>query len=226
MKLSNALAGAAVVALGMAGSASAGTVTDYNNPYVFGAGGDCSFSTTCAAANARGDDFAAQEFTLAAPTVVTGASFTELDLGTTPTAVNWGFALNDGAGGLPGTLLSAGLNTITSSASLGVDGPYNVTQLFFGVGPQLLGPGTYYFALQAISPVSSTFLGGGAAASGAAETMDGGVTWAANYEGYSSVAVSLYTYVPEPAAWALMLVGVGAVGGALRRRAARTTSIA
>ena len=226
MKLSNALAGAAVVALSMAGSAGAGTVTDYNNPYVFGMGGDCSFSTACAAANGRGDDFAAQEFTLTAPTVVTGASFTELDLGTTPTAVNWGFALNDGVGGLPGTFLSAGLDTITSSVGLGSDGGNSVTQLFFGVGPQALAPGTYYFAIQAISPVVSTFLGGGAAASGAAETMDGGVTWTSSYEGFPSVAVSLYTFVPEPAAWALMLVGVGAVGGALRRRAARTASIA
>lgn len=221
MKISIAFAGAAVAALSMAGAGSAvasggaaethdggvtwsagyegassvtvalfGGGTIYNNPYVVGDGGDCSFSTTCAATDGRGDDFAAQEFTVTSPVVVTSASFTELDLGVTPTDVNWGFANNDGPGGLPGTFLSAGEDVVSSVSFLGTDGIYNIDQVFFNVGPQALGPGTYYFAIQAVSPTFFTYLGFGAT----------GPT------------------VPEPATWALMLVGFGGIGAALRRR--------
>jgi len=227
MKLSIAFAGAAVAALTLAtaGSAAAtggaaetmdggvtwasgyegassvtvalfGGGTIYNNPYVVGSGGDCSFSTTCAAQAGRGDDFAAQAFTVTSPVVITSASFTELDLGTTPTDVNWGFANNDGPGGLPGTFLSSGTDTVSSVSFLGTDGPYNIDQIFFNVGPQALGPGTYYFAIQAISPVFQTYLGFGAT---------GGT-------------------VPEPATWGLMLLGVGGIGVALRRRERAVTA--
>ena len=227
MKLSIAFAGAAVAALSLASAGSAaasggaaethdggvtwasgyegassvtvalfGGGTIYNNPYVVGDGGDCSFSTTCAAQVGRGDDFAAQAFTVTSPVVVTSASFTELDLGTTPTDVNWGFANNDGPGGLPGTFLSAGEDTVSSVAFLGTDGIYNIDQVFFNVGPQALGPGTYYFAIQAVSPTFYTYLGFGAP----------------------------MTTVPEPATWGLMLLGVGGIGVALRRRERAATA--
>lgn len=214
MKHAHTFAGVAIATLTLAGAASANTI--YDNPYA-GNGGDCSFSTTCAAQVGRGDDFAAQSFTLTSAAVVTGASFTELDFGTIPTDVNWGFALADGPGGLPGTFLSSGTDAVSSSAVVGS----NVTKVFFDVGPQALGPGTYYFAIQAVSPVFDTYLGFGAANSGAAETMDGGLTWSPGYEYGSSIAVALYGTgggVPEPATWALMLLGFGGIGAAVRRR--------
>ena len=232
MKISIAFAGAAVAALSLAGVVRADTI--YNNPYVIGNGGDCSFSTTCAADVGRGDDFAAQEFTLTSAAVVTGASFTELDLGVTPTDVNWGFINADGAGGLPGSYLSAGEDVVSSTSVIGTDQGYNLTNVFFNVGPQALGPGTYYFAIQAVSPVFDTYLGFGAAPSGAAETMDGGVTWAFGYELESqpnptdSVAVGLFgttSTVPEPAAWAMLVLGLGGIGAVLRRRE-RAASVA
>jgi hypothetical protein len=222
MKYSTLLAGAAVMALGLATAGSAAAVgpaaetmdggvswtpgyetaysvavavygggTIFDNPYVFGSGGDCSFSTTCAATVGRGDDFAAQSFTVTSSMVATSASFTELDLGTTPTDVNWGFVNNDGPGGLPGTFLSAGEDVVSSVQFLGTDGIYNVDKIFFNVGPQALDPGTYYLAIQAVSPTFYTYLGFGA---------------------------GQVRGLPEPATWALMLVGVGAIGGALRRR--------
>jgi hypothetical protein len=221
-------AGFAGVALALATAGTAAADTIFDNPYLLGAGGNCSFNTTCAADISHGDDFAAQAFVVSGSAVATSASFTELDFGTTPTDVNWGIALADGPGGLPGTILSAGTDTITGAQSLGTDNvggnTYDVTKLFFDVGPQAFGPGVYYFAVQAISPTHYAFLGGGAALFGAAETMDGGVTWASGYEGYDSIAVALYGTVggvPEPAAWGLMLVGFGAAGGVLRRRTVR-----
>jgi len=80
--------------------------------------------------------------------------------------------------------------------------------------------------------VSSTYLGEGALVGGIAETHDAGVTWTSGYETgpsgeiIQSAAVDLYGVsngVPEPAAWVVMLIGVGAVGGMLRRRARTVT---
>jgi hypothetical protein len=220
----------AAAALGLAGAASAGTIFD--NPYVIGNGGDCSWSTTCASVAARGDDFAAQKFTLGSAAIITDASFTELDLGTTPTDVSWGIIMADGAGGLPGTILAAGTDTLTSTSSLGTDPNFNlnITQGFFNMGTVALGPGTYYIAMQGISSDFNTFLGFGKAISGAAETHDGGVTWASQYEFGNSVAMALYGTgggfggVPEPGVWAMMLVGLGGLGAALRRRQSKAAA--
>ncbi|HEY1929315.1 MAG TPA: PEPxxWA-CTERM sorting domain-containing protein [Caulobacteraceae bacterium] len=212
-----------IASAGVAAGASANDVA-FSNPFSHLIdNGDCSWSTTCAAQAGRGDDFAAQEFTLTAPTVINGASFTELDFGITPTAVNWGFLEANGPGGSPGTILQAGTDNVTFVNNFGPD-PTGalLEQGIFGVGPMALGPGTYYFALQGISSTFFTYLGAGVLTSGAYETMDGGVTWTPNYgePGFSSVAVSLYTSVPEPAAWAFMLLGFGLVGATLRRRSA------
>ena len=226
MKISIAFAGAAVAALSMAGAASANII--YNNPIVINGVADCSFNTACAAGANRGDEFVAQEFTLTAAAVVTGASFSDYTIGASPTDVKWGFLVADGAGGLPGTSLAAGEDTITSTTLLGTFGGANVNQDAFGVGPTALGPGPYYFAFQAVSANAAVYLGQGVTMTGAAESNDGGVTWAFGYENgpggaqLGGVAVELTGTgggtVPEPAAWALMLVGFGGIGATLRRR--------
>jgi hypothetical protein len=229
MKISLTVAAAAVALMGSATGANAGLL--FSNPFLTG-NFDCSFSTTCAAVVGRGDYFAGQEFTLASAAVVSAADFLEVDDGTAPgkipTDVNWGFLVNDGPGGLPGTILASGTDTLTG-VSVGTDPTFglNISRMSWTLGTVALGPGTYYLAIQAISPTFDTWLNQGVLTTGAVGSADGGVTWAPGYACFpnggclSSVAVDLYGTgggVPEPATWALMLVGVGGVGVALRRR--------
>jgi hypothetical protein len=227
MKLFRVMSVAAAAALGLAASASANTL--FSNPFLTG-NADCSFSTTCAADVGRGDYFAAQLFTLSAAAVITSADFVEIDAGVTPTDVNWGFIVADGPGGLPGTILAAGTDTL-SAMGAGIDPTFglNITVMSWDVGTVALGPGSYYLAIQAISPAFATYLNQGVATSGAAASADGGVTWAPGYACVlgggclSSVAVDLFGTgggVPEPATWALMLAGFAGLGAAVRRRRA------
>lgn len=218
MKLSTLLTSAFAASIAFAGAASASTV--YNNPYS-GVNADCSFGTVCAVDAGRGDDFAAQQFTLSSADVLTGAAFLELDPGTVPLDVNWAFLANDGVGGLPGTILAIGTDNFTSSVVVGSSFGLNETELTWNLGTVALGAGTYYLAIKADTTIHGNYLGFGVQTFGAAETHDGGLTWATGYEGAPSVAVSLFdakAAVPEPATWALMLVGFAGVGAAMRRR--------
>lgn len=205
----------------MSSSAFAGVL--YSNSYAY-TGGNCAFSTTCAGTIGAGNDFAAQEFTLNKTSVVTGADFIELDYRVAPTAVTWGLIQANGAGGLPGTILWSGTDSL-SRQIVGSDSTYNLSRMSWNTGGVVLGPGTYYLAMQAISPAYDTYLGGGTAWSGAAESHDGGVTWWPNYAvgpngaPISSVAVDIFgSALPEPGAWALMIVGLAGIGALLRRR--------
>lgn len=169
MKLAKVIIGAAVTLLSIeSGAHAVSYVAVYNNAFDFTANsGNCTFSTTCAAAVGAGDVFAAQKFTITRATIIARASFSEADFGVTPTDVNWGFLKADGVGGLPGTILATGADPINGSTVIG-SGTYNVTQNFFDIGTVALAPGTYYFVLQAISPVFDTYLGQGVDNSGAA----------------------------------------------------------
>ena len=198
------LGGSIALAIGafglVADSALANTVV-FNNPWnSLSPAGSCAFSTICAAAVTIGNDFAAQMFTLRSAQTINSASFTELDLGTQATAANWGLYSANDAGGLPGTRLYSGTNAPLTGTILatGILGHYNATQENFNLRSVTLGPGSYYFAVQAQSPVFETYLSQGTLRSGAAETTDGGATWASGWQGYTDVAVGLYTSAAAP----------------------------
>ena len=224
-----AAAGASIL-LASAATARAGVL--YSNPYDDSGSGDCSWSTACAAFADQGNDFAAQEFTLASANTLTSATFTELDYtnygGSAPTSIDWAFYDADGSGGLPGTLVASGSSS-ASTTDLGPDpgstgiggGNYELTQGSFTLPSVVLNAGTYYMAIQGISGDITDYLAQGVASSGAAETMDGGVTWVAGYEGQPSVAVSIsdssVSAAPEPSTWLLMFAGIGGIGLMLRQ---------
>jgi len=212
-------------------AANAGTV--YNNIGPASYFADCSFSTTCASNHARGNEFAAQAFTLATSATITSGAFTELDIGTTPTDVNYSFYAD--VGGLPsGLAIISGVSSLTATP-LGVintAGTYNHTLESFDTASVALGPGNYFFAIQAVSPTEFTYLEQGFVASGAAETHNVGGAWSAGYENSADgtsvggLSVALYDSpapAPEPATWTMMLIGLGGLG--VRMRARRTASL-
>jgi hypothetical protein len=217
--------GAAIAVLGLAPlSATAGTV--YNNENTNPQDGDCSFNTTCAGSVGRGDEFAAQAFSLSAATTITSGSWIEIDQDPPgSTSVNYAFYLDGGAGTPTGAALFSG-SAATTSTDLGGGSLGDIEDVSFSLGSINLGPGNYFFAIQDVSSEFANFLGQGLVESGAAESNDGGLTWAPGYEIQSGgdnlggIGVALFSggAVPEPSAWALMLVGFGGLGAMMRRR--------
>jgi hypothetical protein len=215
MNLKSALAGGIALALTPV-AAQAGWVYDNLNPTTLE--GDCSFGTTCAAQPGldRGDEFAAQLFTLGSSTTLTLGAFSELDLGTTPTSVNW--AIYDEVGGIPsGAALFSGTSSLTPTV-VGTVGPYDATLVTFSLPGISLAAGSYDLAIQAVSPTIFTYLQQGLVASGAAESNDGGVTWAPGYENLGGgtqlggISVAFGNTVPEASTWVMMLLGFAGLG--------------
>jgi hypothetical protein len=222
--------GLAVVAAAISFGSNAFASLVYSNPYDPAITGNCMFSSICGTAQGKPNDFGAQSFTLAATTTIQSASFTELDVSTSSTAVNWMFLRANGAGGLPGTLVASGASSIFSTTSLGLGSIFHINKENFDVGSVTLNAGTYYFAVHSTSSAYSTYLSTGSTSSGAAETPDGGLTWTGTYQTHPSIAISLdstalssaVSAVPEPSTWAMMLLGFAGVGfmGYRRRKSA------
>jgi hypothetical protein len=89
--------------------------TIYSNPYNPSGSGSCAFSTTCASLAASGDDYAAQEFSLATSVTIDGASFTIATNGALPTSVNW--MLSGTTGGLPGASIGLSFRRVSRKQS-------------------------------------------------------------------------------------------------------------
>ena len=223
MSKSRLLIGAAIGSCLFIGLGPSAKAQVYDNLNTGASVADCGFSTACAAATGRGDAFAAQLFTLTSVKKITVGDFSELDngFGQSPSSVNWAFYAD--VGGLPGgPALASGSSKAYNTGGFGLINGFEVAQEDFSVTPLVLHPGSYFFAIQAVSSYADTYLQQGLAASGAAESHDGGATWTAGYETgvggseLGGLSVALYNSVPEPAAWAIMLVGFCGVGVSLR----------
>jgi hypothetical protein len=193
-------------------------------------GGDDSFTTAYSTAHGV-DDYTAQHFNLAAGATIQYASFDEYDFGVVPTGVNWALYQDDGAGGLPGTLVASNSSPLAASATFTHKSGYDVSWNLFSLPGVSLGAGGYYLALQAVTTTTDDYLADGVLGSGEALSSDGGASWAYDPRGRPSVAVALYdslprTPTPEPATWAMMLIGVLGLGAALRSRQAKLSVMA
>ena len=219
-----------VATLALSAPALAATNTVFDNQSTFTGTGHCVYNTTCASMLDFGGNYAAQKFSLGADTVLSGGGVTNYtapgvtDIG----SINWMVFAADGTAGMPGTLLATGKRSaITSLTVLSVDelGYYDLSLAKFSMPSLELGAGDYYIALQAVTTQFRVYLSAGDAVDGGAQTRNGGDSWTSGYQGYSSIAVSLYgienvaAVVPEPASWALMIVGFGMIGASMRRRA-------
>jgi hypothetical protein len=197
----------------------------YNNPWS-GVSADCTFS--CVGGQL------AQKFTINNASVINSASFTDFITGAAqPVSVNWEFLKADGVGGLPGTLASSGSSLIASSAFLGsafFGGGISrdVYQESFDLAPEVtLASGDYYFALNV--PITDVLLSFGTAIGGGALITPGGA-WHLYNPATTSFAVGLngeqVTAVPEPATWAMMLLGFAGVGFTAYRRKSKPALMA
>lgn len=178
--------------------------------------------------------YLAQRFTLSEPMDLQSVQiFTHLDgTGVHPTRFNWllySATAEDEIGGLLASNVAAG-----GGEELGQSGcafefglcrdAFSVINLNYGE----IAAGSYYFAFQFFAPPMSATFGVSSASdkTGMARSLDGGLTWA--YEPTQGFAMQvndnisdggIHTRpVPEPGTWALMIVGFGLAGAALRRR--------
>jgi len=217
------------IAGALAAAAPAFAGVTFDNPFDYGSG-TCSFNTTCGS-RLTGDTYAAQKFSIAAPRTIVGGRLITLSLADEG-SVNWQIRWADASTGLPGSQMYAG------NAPIHYYRPYlgnflgaAIFSESYDLPAMTLAAGSYYLALQYVTPSFNVFLGSASAFGGAAQSNDGGATWAPGYGGGPGIAVTLYDNswmgsVPEPASWAMMISGFGLIGAQLRRRRVPAVSAA
>jgi hypothetical protein len=184
-------------------------------------GADCVYNTACGPLFG-GSIFGAQKFSLSSSSILTGIGVNVvISSGNPATGANWIITDAGGIGGLPGVTLGsgAGSNFTVSAGPVGANFP--TTDYVFDISSLLLPAGDYYVAVQAVTTNVADYLSKGVAGSGAAKSIDGGLTWTSGYQGFDSVALSVFgetaTETPEPASMALLAVSLLGLGIARKR---------
>ena len=217
----------AIGATALAGSNASADVLYSNLPT--GANGDCVFNTACGAGFTSTITYGGQQFSLSGSSTITGLGFYSIDMGGSGySAVNWQVLTNDGAGGLPGTLIASGtVNNVSPVGSVGGSG-FSSDFYDFAVTPFSVGAGSYTVAFNAVTTNTAQYLSdpGFDTTNQSVESDDGGTTWFFGYGSTTglnvgdSAAVEVDGTVPEPASLALLAAGLSGLGFVRRRKTA------
>jgi hypothetical protein len=159
----------------------------------------------------------ADSFTLAKASTLTGVKLWVWTLpGDVASSLYWGIS------SAPNTYPADGQATVTSTFQFKNAGGWDISQLEFALPSVQLGAGTHYLALQLTSATNNdpVYWDQNNGPSSAYFNTIGDVSQyqGAPYPGGSEAFQVQGVNVPEPAAWAMMLVGFGALGAALRAR--------
>ncbi len=207
--LTTTLAGALVAV----GAANATALYD-NGPSTFGA----------AAYSIAGGNYAEDSFTIGTSATVNGVDFAAWNYPTSSTTTTVDWAIFSGLRApytASGPLIASGTSSVTSSYILTNTSGYAVNTDTFAIPTTTLAKGTY-----------SLYIGNAFDTYGAENILwdvNGGPSTAlvhtnfGPFEAYQfsntfQILGSVAGGVPEPATWALMLIGFGGLGGLLRRR--------
>jgi hypothetical protein len=219
----------ALAALMLGNSIQAASASEfYSNPWNNSSDGSCAWAS-CGGGPGTAiftNFYQAQLFSISTPTTALAASLTEVDYNfqTAPqtTLISWMILSSNGAGGLPGTVISSGTSSVFSTTKIGPtsDSIYLTGYTdYFNISTTPLSTGSYYLAIHGSTTSDSDYLGAGTATGGVASSTNGGTTWIANgpYATLPSVAISIFdtafaSAVPEPSTWAMMILGFFGVG--------------
>lgn len=201
------IAGVAAAVLASASAASAANVVYDNGP----------LNGTIDAFTINFGFQVSDSFTLTSAATVTGVNFgVWSSSGDEITSVDWGIATE------PATYTDTATATVTSGPTTVNGDGYNVGIDSFSLPNVPLAAGTYYLVLQnaVVGSGDPIYWDENNGPSTASEDELGNL---ANYDvpgttGSESFQILGLSGVPEPGAWALMLVGFGVMGAALRAR--------
>jgi len=162
-------------------------------------------------------------FTLSSTTTITGFTFGGwTNTGTKILSVDYGFS----ASNLGGVTNSATLTAGAIVPGTGFGGDYDVRDYAATIAPVTLGAGTWYFTL-GNSATDAGWVGYWDVNNGPSSAYFNGSNIAGYFGPTSSEAFTLESSAaPEPASWAMMLGGFGAIGGAMRARRKAAVSFA